>query len=687
MTTQVNGFARPGSVVEFLHGNEAHIAWVLEDQGGRLALLTLTKRDVKLPAGRLLPWTGPDYPPQASRQEILDRLQAHEKRRRELKEAIDVMGLWSLAQGEMERAGLHWLAGLVWDRPDPDQLAALGRALLEAKTHFRFNPPEFEIHTAEKVELRLAQLEEARQREQLVDGGLLLFRALWEGVRNGREPRPPALEAETGDRLKALLLDVMARTSDEKTLRLWESVTKGLPDNPHLALLLAQAWGVAPAHHNHLLNEAGFAWDDNWSEAFAGDVADVAATFAQAATLPENAPEPAAYVSIDAPTTLDIDDAFLIAPGEGGGVRLSIALARPTAAWAFGTALDKAVLHRASSLYLPEGSSHMMPEALGLKLFSLMQGKARPALVVDFDLNERAETLSVVPRLAWIKVAANISYDAAEAAIESCDDAGLCLAHATAEKLLALRLGRGASVIQRPDPDIRLEGEGRDTRVLIGVKPPHPKADLVVSEFMILVNAGLAAWGSAQGVPLLHRTQNIALPPEACGVFSEPAALHAAVKLLTPTSLEVTPRRHAALGVDAYSPVSSPIRRYVDLINMGQASSFLASGRPRLDADALSTLLPGLTARIHAVTQVQRYRPRYWKLVHLSQVGREPQPAVLVEDSGAYPALTLPHLQINVRAPRRLLGDKLYPGQRFSLTFGRIDPLGNEIKIIEAIED
>ncbi|HKI82175.1 MAG TPA: RNB domain-containing ribonuclease, partial [Pseudodesulfovibrio sp.] len=198
---------------------------------------------------------------------------------------------------------------------------------------------------------------------------------------------------------------------------------------------------------------------------------------------------------------------------------------------------------------------------------------------------------------------------------------------------------------------------------------------------------GLALWAKDNGVPLLHRTQDIALPPEAAGIFTEPAEILRSVKLLLPPTLETTPKRHAALGVAAYAPISSPLRRYTDFINMAQVSSFLASGEPRLDRDQLDQLITHLNMRIQAVGAVQRFRPRYWKLVYLAKRRREFQPAVLVDEAGPMATLAMPHLQVNVRAPRKMLGDKLYPGQRFQINFSRIDPLTNEIRLSEALEE
>ncbi len=487
------------------------------------------------------------------------------------------------------------------------------------------------------------------------------------------------------DRLRDLLLDQVAGRGDEKAARLWAQLRKGLPEHPHQALLLAQAWDVLPAHHNHLLDQAGYDWGDQWSEQFQDELDEQAARFEQARQEPEDLD----LISIDAPTTRDIDDAFHVERDpDGDGFRLTLALARPDLDWTFGSPLDQAVLQRATSLYLPEGTSHMLPQALGLDRYSLTAGQDRPALLAEFTVDGSGRMVSVEPRTGWVRVRENTTYEAVEQALESEKGAGqepFASALDLARRLQKARIAAGAVVIQRPDPEVRLTGEGRETRVEMGLKPPCPEAELIISEFMILGNAGLAAWASERDLPMLHRTQKANLAPEAAGVFDHPADVFNLVKLLPPPMLDIDPAKHAALGVAAYTPITSPIRRYVDLVNSAQVCSLLERGEPAFDRAALSALLPVLSARTQAVGQIQRFRPRYWKLLYLKQQ-KAPQRAMLLEDQGPYPTLAMPEMQINLRAPRKILGDKLHPGQVFELTFGRIDPLANEIKVIEALE-
>ncbi len=669
----------PGCLIEFMHGDQPQLAWVLENSSGKCRALTINKREVKLAEARILPWIGPCMSPDASRQEKLDALNEHHAKRGKLQASIEIMEVWELAQGELPSANVDWFAGLVWDDPGPDKRAAMGRALLLAKTHFKFRPPKFDIHTEENVQLRLAQQANEKAREKVISAGNELFRELW------ASKAPPAnlpMEKEVSELLKALLMAQIAGTGDEKSNRIWAACRKGLPEHPHLALVLARLWRIVSPHHNHLLDEAGYEFDDGvWTAPFADDIQAHLNSFDKLAQEPEETP----FLSIDAATTRDIDDAFHIEKTTNG-YKLAVALARPGLTWEFGSALDQAVLNRATSLYLPEGTSHMLPETLGIARYSLTQGEPRPALVADFELDEKGQTLSVAPRLAWVRIEKNITYGDAEAAIETGGDGPIPLAHALAGQLFARRLENGASFIDRPDMDVVLHETDSDVRVEISQKQGSPKSSLLVSEFMILVTSGLALWARDNDLPLLHRTQNIALPSEAQGVFSKPEEIFRVVKLLAPAILEAKPRRHAALAVDAYAPVTSPIRRYTDLINAGQIQSFLETGTPRLDEQEIKKLAPILSSRLGAAGRVQRFRPRYWKLLHLAQNKKQSFEAVVIEENGAYPSLAILALQINVRVPRKLMGDKLFIGQLFSLRLGRVDPLLNDLKVTEALE-
>jgi len=682
-------YAGPGCLVEFMQGNQTQVAWVLEETSGRLRLYTLTKREEKLPLSRVLPWLGPRYDGARDRSEILELLALHQQRRETAAAAIDALELWELAQGEVREESAEWFAGLLGENPDVDAVAAMGRALLRCKTHFKFHPPKFEVFPAETVERRLTEQAVAEEREKVVVAGQAFFKELWHGWCSGEHGRAGALAAKldpaAAERLADLLRRLIVDADDPEAAPLWAMLRKGLPDHPFQPLLLAEQWGIVPPHHNYLLDQADYAAGDGWWGPYAGEIEAIGKKLAALGGEPEAIP----FVSVDSPTTRDIDDAFYAEPLPDGGTRLILALADPALAWTFGSPLDVAVAHRASSLYLPEGVSHMLPETLGTGAVSLLAGQTRPALIMDWEFSEDGAARSFGMRKSWVRLAENTTYAAVEARLAGPDvpdylERGYRLAVALRRR----RLENGAVVIDRPEPDIRLSGYPDNTQVDIGLCPSYPKSQLLVSECMILGNAAAGQYAVDHGASMLFRTQDAVLPPEIRGVHDDPPSIQRAVRELPPTLTEPDPRPHASLAVPAYAPLTSPLRRYADLINLAQIDSLLRTGAPRWTRAELAARLLELSTRIEAVGRVQRFRPRYWKLLYLQRWCRERTfEGVVVDLGGAgFASLSLPDLQIYVRATRDTLGDAVYVGQRFALKLGKIDPLNNELRVFGAEE-
>ncbi|HDQ40329.1 MAG TPA: RNB domain-containing ribonuclease [Desulfonatronum sp.] len=668
----------PGSIVEYLQDNEPQMAMVLEEQNGRLRLFTRRGRETTMPASRLLPWVGPRHPLPSSRAEMEERLARHQEMRHQAASVINVMEIWTLAQGELESASLEWFAGLIWDNPDADKLAALGRALLDAKTHFKFQPPLFLIHSQEIVSARLAEQEAARKSRELVLAGQDFFVDLW---KSGKVINPP--EEIVARELADLLLRRIRRPEDQADDPLWRNLTKKIPEHPHQALLLAQAWGLLPPHYNYLLDQTGYDWQDDWSQVHAREIQSIH----QKVTTQKRSSDVTELISVDSESTRDIDDAFSLSRTEDKGFELTMAIACPCLDWPWNSELDMAVADRASSLYLPEGVSHMLPELLGTEVFSLRAHKTRPALFLQLWLDARGMVEKFSPRMGWVELQENTHYLAVEKAIEACVEP-YSAAFELAVLLRDARISQGAVVFDQPDPEFILTGDKPDPRILLEPKPASPKAQLLVSELMILANTETARWANQQDLPLIYRTQNVALPPGSAGQYTRPEDMYRMSRLLANATLRTKPDLHASLGVRAYASVTSPLRRYVDFLNISQVMHLLMHGRARLCREEMETGLPQWKARLEAVNRIQRYRIRYWKLLYLRQQGQDHLwPAVLVDETHAQAVFALPAQQILVRAPKRLIGEKCFVGNRYLLRIGKVDPLLNEIKVLEVRED
>ncbi|MCC8193265.1 MAG: ribonuclease catalytic domain-containing protein [Deltaproteobacteria bacterium] len=690
-----------------MQGNKPVLHWVLEAGNGSVRILAPGGKEGKLSVSRLLPWYGPVFSPDKSREEIGKILEAHAARREATASEVNILEIWAFAQGEVARASAFWLAELAWEHPDIDQVAALGRVALACKTHYKFTPPDFEIYDAATVERKTAEQEAARERETLASVGSEFFRGLWAVYERKRTPLAPEEfpEAEHLAVFERMVRDRLADPETQNDAETWKLLTKSLPEDPHTALHLAVAWGLVREHHNFWMDRAGYDAADDWAAPFAGETAALAAGVAAARSAETGTAagtDCGPFISIDPATTADVDDAFSVRKNEDGTFSLSLAFACPARFWPFGGALDKAVSRRASSLYLPEGDYHMMPREAVL-LFSLLEREPRPATVLDVRLSAEGEMLAFTPRFAWITVAANLSLPGCQAVM----DGPASTVEVTARQItaaaphaamlrdgfeLALLLqGRrvecGAVITERPDPDVSVDYEEGNAVVSVRHAPAAPSAQTLVGEFMILANNALAAWAHERSIPLIFRTQDVTLPKEYAGVWTEPEDISRIVKHLPPSNLELDPRQHTGLGVSIYAPLTSSIRRYTDLVNAAQILSFLRTGGPRLDKPALAALLPSLAAFSEAAARVQRFRPRYWKLLFYKQMGDKMWwDAVVVEENDAFALLWLPLTQIAVRARRKTMGEKVYPGQKLKVRLGKIDPLRNEIRVMAAAE-
>jgi exoribonuclease-2 len=144
------------------------------------------------------------------------------------------------------------------------------------------------------------------------------------------------------------------------------------------------------------------------------------------------------------------------------------------------------------------------------------------------------------------------------------------------------------------------------------------------------------------------------------------------------------------------------MRRYQDLLNEAQVLAYLQNQAPRFSRDELSGLLPVLSSRLEAAGQVQRYRPRYWKLLFFQQQEQLAQSvsgnshgvnngfkywdATITDENSHFVQLVVEVAQLNLRAQRQLCGERIMPGMRVKVRLGKINPLRNDIQVMEILD-
>jgi exoribonuclease-2 len=338
--------------------------------------------------------------------------------------------------------------------------------------------------------------------------------------------------------------------------------------------------------------------------------------------------------SIDDEATTEIDDALSVteiqapsdaAPGARAW-RVGIHIAAPGLAIRRGDAIDTIARERFSTVYSPGEKITMLPDAV-VRAFTLAADRACPALSLYVDAIDEGESgwrvVASTSRIERVPIADNLRHNALDASVTEenlAADRGdyprqreLTILWRFARSLNAQRqAARVASGLrpesyQRADFNFRVHRAGGVDRVDITERRRGAPLDTIVAELMILANS---TWGrllADRGVAGIYRAQNAAFGPAG------------RVRMIT------HPAPHAGLGVAQYAWSTSPLRRYVDLVNQWQIASCIAGGQPpafaQNDAD-LFAIVSGFDAAYAAYADYQAKMERYWCLRWLEQDGR-----------------------------------------------------------------
>jgi exoribonuclease-2 len=351
--------------------------------------------------------------------------------------------------------------------------------------------------------------------------------------------------------------------------------------------------------------------------------------------------------SIDDSATTEIDDALSVQGLSSGTITFGIHIAAPGLAFAPDAPLDKVARERLSTVYMPGHKLTMLPDEV-VQAYTLIAGRECPAVSLYLTLDET--TLAITrseTKLERVPISANLRHDQLDGVITEASLTGdapaayefapeLAFAFRLARHLKAQReLVRGKPEnFNRPDYNFRLDGndggEPQGTeRVLITTRQRGSPLDLIVAEAMILANSSWGGWLAECGVPGIYRSQ---------------ASMAPGVKVRMGTK----PAPHAGMGVAQYTWATSPLRRYVDLVNQWQIIACARHGRTAALAAPFKPKDVQLFAIISAFDSAyadynafQQGIERYWALRSLAQDGITELDAVTMKD-GLVRADTLP---------------------------------------------
>lgn len=327
-------------------------------------------------------------------------------------------------------------------------------------------------------------------------------------------------------------------------------------------------------------------------------------------------------VAIDDERTTEVDDALSFRALDDGW-ELLVHVADVAAAVLPETQLDALARKRASSAYLPEGTLPMLPVPLYRDRLSLAVGEPRAAITGRFLFDREFELRSTEFLRSTVTLDARLVYGRDDGPTELTGDADSGRAVLElADALRARRVEAGAVVLGLPS--LRIERTDGTTR--IGVRTAATPGDRVVGECMILLSAEAGRVLDEAGLPAGFRAQDA--PRKELPAAEDPLFPVRAVRCLSPTRTGTRAERHHGLGVAAYAQVTSPIRRYGDLVNQRQLLA--AVGLEPVAPHSEEQLEPWLVVLLERERHLRRAtgrRESYW-------VAREVEDGRLVPRTG-----------------------------------------------------
>lgn len=318
------------------------------------------------------------------------------------------------------------------------------------------------------------------------------------------------------------------------------------------------------------------------------------------------------FVTIDSESTLDMDDALYaerLNESDGNGWKLFVAIADPSSEIDLNSPLDLAARERVNSVYLPGNTISMLPKTLSHDTFSLVEGKARAALVCTMSISEDGAItafnfsealIQSKHKLSYQGVAAQLDRDSAAEAndqnIGSEVSESLQLLSQLSYARTRYRQDHALVMEDRPDYYPILNDKRKIERI---EKCERTIAHALVEESMLATNAcagDFFAKHPGHGIFSTHagfkpeRLEEVAsllkddrpdVPTEDITTLSGYQKLISSLqradancvvlstlkRTLQPGQLSVEAKPHMGLGLAHYATVTSPIRRYNDLFN------------------------------------------------------------------------------------------------------------------------
>lgn len=544
----------------------------------------------------------------------------------EIVDDLDVDFLWECCNENQEFTGADLATEYFGRTPSPVEIAAIMMLLnshpiyFHRKGHGRYKaaPPEIlQAALASQEKKRLAAEKQAGYVEQLTAFKL-------------------------PDAFKPLVNDLLYRP-DKNTIE-WKALESACNATKLSAPKLLKECGAIPSAHDYHFNQfvyehfpEGTAFDPHAADFIRTDLEDLPLADVEA-------------FSIDDAATTEIDDAFSVTPLSYGSFRIGIHIAAPALGITPGSPLDQAAARRLSTVYLPGHKITMLPEEV-IQHYTLGESRRCPVLSLYLNVADDFTVTETFSKIETIQVFTNLRHDTLEQQFneDTLRDNQLDYPFAHELRLLwnfACKMEKLRGKEQDSNSDkVDYSFVVEQDHVMIFERRRGAPIDRVVSELMIFANAEWGKQLADAGFAGIYRSQG-----------------NGKVRM------SLSPAPHQGLGVSQYAWSSSPMRRYVDLINQRQLIAFVSEAPPPYsrDSDAILIAMRDFELAYATYAEFQRGMERYWCLRWLLQENIHIADAVVIKEN----LVKFDRLPLTIRVPS--LPD-LAPGTAVTLEISQID--------------
>jgi len=258
-------------------------------------------------------------------------------------------------------------------------------------------------------------------------------------------------------------------------------------------------------------------------------------------------------ITIDDTTTVDRDDGIWLLELDNGNFELQISITDVAALIPQNSPIDIEALSRVMTLYHTKPPTPMLPIHISTNTGSLQEGESRLAITVFFEIYHTGKIKQFRIEETIFHSLKAFSYEEVEQILKNPSDNAHDQILLKIQKLAQIfaknRMGKSGILTEDGyvDEDGNLIKENINTHQLI-------------AELMILTNTTIANVLNEKKVPALYRSQDV-------GIDDFDQAIREMGHCLVPAIYTVFAQPHVGLALKNYCHFTSPLRRFVDLVN------------------------------------------------------------------------------------------------------------------------